>query len=98
MAARFLADRLEAPSKAFSATKSKTGKTTDSIDPRTIKGADASTYETLGGGYSRDKNHAYYNGRLISDAWGGNHFVYKSGGYATDGVHTYYNGRPVERN
>ena len=98
MAARFLADRLGASPKAFSATKSKTGKTTDSIDPRTIKGADASTYETLGGGYSRDKNHAYYNGRLISDAWGGNHFVYKSGGYATDGVHTYYNGRPVERN
>lgn len=98
MAARFLADRLGASPKAFSATKSKTGKTTDSINPRTIKGADASTYETLGGGYSRDKNHAYYNGRLISDAWGGNHFVYKSGGYATDGVHTYYNGRPVERN
>lgn len=53
--------------------------------------------EDLGGGYARDKNHAYYNGKIISDAWGGNQFIYKGDGYATDGIHTYFKGRPVDR-
>ena len=53
--------------------------------------------EELGGGYSRDDKHAYYNGHIISTAQGGKNFTYKGGYYATDGVNTYYKGKIVDR-
>jgi len=54
--------------------------------------------EDLGGGYSRDDKHAYYNGKRISTAQGGRNFTYKGGGYATDGINTYFKGKLVDRN
>lgn len=65
---------------------------------KVVTKADAATLKYLGGGYAVDHHHAYYNGNILSDAWGKNLFQYKGNGYATDGVHWYYNGKPVERN
>jgi hypothetical protein len=64
---------------------------------RQVKGADAATFEVLQAGYAKDARHAYYCGRLISGALGGNYFDYTGDDYATDGLHTYFKGKEVVR-
>lgn len=66
-------------------------------DGKPVKHADAATFKYVGGEYGADKHHAYYKGKVISDAWGVNQFKYKGSGTATDGVHYYSNGLPVDR-
>lgn len=66
-------------------------------DGKPVKKADAATFQYVGGNYAADKHHAYYKGRIISDAWGIGQFKYMGNGTATDGVHYYSNGLPVDR-
>lgn len=66
-------------------------------DGKTISKADAKSFVVLGEGYAADRRHAYYNGKVLSDAWGKGQFQYKGNGYATDGVRWYCNGKPVDR-
>ncbi len=52
----------------------------------------------LGGGYTKDKKHAYYKGKKIRNVQNLKDFYYKGNGYASDGMHDYYKGKVVERN
>ncbi|MBM6993984.1 MAG: DKNYY domain-containing protein [Prevotella sp.] len=66
-------------------------------DNHPVKGADAASFVILKAGYAKDKHHAYYCGKMITGALGGNHFDYTSDDYATDGFHTYFRGKEVTR-
>lgn len=60
-----------------------------------MSGADAATFKSVGGGYAKDADAVYYNGRRMEGAHVQS-FKYIGRGVARDKRHTYIDGVPAE--